>query len=40
MLKIYEEGKIDDCLKEEAKNNGDQSQEKKEIYNLASETFK
>ena len=39
MRKIYEEGKIDDYLNEVAKNSGDQSQEKKEIYNLASEIF-
>ena len=37
--KIYKEGKIDDYLNEIAKNSESQSQEKQEIYNLASEIF-
>ena len=39
MQKIYSEGKIDDYLNQIAKNGENQSQEKQEIYNLASEIF-
>ena len=36
---IYKEGKIDDYLNEIAKNSENQSQDKQEIFNLASEIF-
>lgn len=39
MQKIYSEGKIDDYLNQIAKNGENQSEEKQEIYNLASEIF-
>lgn len=39
LRQIYKDGKIDDYLNEVAKNGDEQSQEKKEIYNLASEIF-